>query len=91
MIRREIRRISPGVKIDIEDIEQVLRNDVLKREVIEGEKAEAARKQVQKVAARALRASKSCAPSNEQKVLSISPTAIEKLPEKIETQKDEVA
>ena len=90
LLRREIRRISPGVKIEIEDIEKVLRNDVMKREVIEGEKAEAAKKQVQKVAARALRASKSCAPSDEQKASSILPAAIEKVPEKTETQKNEV-
>jgi len=55
-VRRELRRISPGVKIDIQDIDNVLRNEVLKREVLEGEKAEAARKNIQKAAARARRA-----------------------------------
>jgi hypothetical protein len=48
VVRREVRRMSPGVKIELPDIERVVRNDVFKREVLEGEKAEAARKQVRK-------------------------------------------
>ncbi len=59
VVRREIKRISPGIKIDLEDIRKVLRNDVLKREVLEGEKADAAQKHLHKAAARALRAAKS--------------------------------
>jgi hypothetical protein len=58
VLRRELRRISPGVKIDLEDLEKTLRLEVLKREVIEGEKAEAARRQVARAASRALRTSK---------------------------------
>ncbi len=58
VLKREVRRMSPAVKIELRDIEKVLRNDVLKREVQEGEKAEAARKQVQRSASRALRATK---------------------------------
>lgn len=42
VLRREIRRLSPDVRIEIEDIKGVLVADVLKREVLEGEKAEAA-------------------------------------------------
>lgn len=56
MIRREIRRISSEVKVEQEAIAQVLTADVIKREVIEGEKAEAAKKMIQKAARRALRA-----------------------------------
>jgi hypothetical protein len=58
-LRREVRRMSPDVRIEIEEIRDVLLADVLKREVIEGEKADAARKQVAKAANRMLRASKS--------------------------------
>ena len=58
VVRREVRRMSPGVKIELADIDRVIRSDVFKREVLEGEKAEAARKHVQKAAARALRAVK---------------------------------
>jgi hypothetical protein len=54
-IRRELKRITPEVKVPIEDLRNVLMQDVLKREVIEGEKAEIARKKVQKVARKLLR------------------------------------
>jgi len=65
VLRRELRRISPGVKIDLEDLEKTLRLEVLKREVIEGDKAEAARRQVTRAANRALRTSKPGSPPPE--------------------------
>ena len=55
VLRRELRRVSPEARISTEEIHAVLVADVLKREVLEGEKAEAARKIVARVAARALR------------------------------------
>ncbi len=55
VIRRELRRVSPDVKIDIEQIKSVLVSDVIKRDVIEGEKAEEARKKIAKVASKSLR------------------------------------
>ena len=55
VIRRELRRVSPGVKIDSEQIEAVLIQEVLKRDVVEGEKAEEAKRKVGRVANRALR------------------------------------
>jgi len=57
-IRRELRRITPDVKVPIEDLRNVLIQDVLKREVIEGEKADIAKKKVQKVARKFLRTKK---------------------------------
>ena len=59
VIRRELRRISPDVRIDIDQIKSVLMSEVIKREVIEGDKADEARKKIEKVAAKALRASNS--------------------------------
>ncbi len=56
VIRRELRRISPDVKIDIEQIKSVLVNDVLKREVVESEKAEEARKKINRATGKFLRA-----------------------------------
>jgi hypothetical protein len=56
MLRRELRRMSPGVRIDSEQIREVLSQEVIKREVLEGEKAEEARRHMNKMAARALRA-----------------------------------
>ena len=74
VIRRELRRISPDVRIDIEQIKSVLVNDVLKREVVESEKAEEARKKINRVAGKLLR--------DRAAKQSIEP---EKQPEQIET------
>jgi hypothetical protein len=56
VVRRELRRVSPDVKIDVEQIRSVLTEEVLKREVMEGEKADEARKKIAKSAGKALRA-----------------------------------
>lgn len=56
VIRRELRRMSPDVRIDSDQIKDVLVNEVIKREVLEGDKAEEARKKIAKAASKALRA-----------------------------------
>jgi hypothetical protein len=56
VLRRELRRLSPDIRIDTEQIKSALMQDVLKREVVEGEKAQEARKKVSRAASRALRA-----------------------------------
>jgi hypothetical protein len=56
VVRREVRRLAPEVRVDVEDIQKALQAEVLKREVQEGEKADAARRQVSKAAGRALKA-----------------------------------
>ena len=55
VLRREIRRLSPEVRVDVEQVKAVIEAEVLKRDVLEGEKAEAARKQIARAANRALR------------------------------------
>jgi len=56
VIRRELRRVSPDVKIEVEQIRNVLASEVIKREVMEGDKADEARKKIVKAANKALRA-----------------------------------
>lgn len=56
VVRRELRRVSPDVRIDIEQIRSVLVNEVLKREVMEDPKADEARKKIARVANKSLRA-----------------------------------
>lgn len=56
VLRRELRRVSPEVRIDTEQIEQVLTNEVIKREVLEGEKAQEAKKKIARAANKLLRA-----------------------------------
>jgi hypothetical protein len=55
VIRRELRRVSPDVRIDVEQIRAVLVGEVIKREVLDGEKADEARKKIARSAAKALR------------------------------------
>lgn len=57
VIRRELRRVSPDVKIEIDQIQAVLASEVIKRDVMEGEQADEARKKITKVANKALRSS----------------------------------
>lgn len=49
VIRKEIKKSCPDVKVKNEQIEAVLLREVLKREVVEGEKAEDARKKISRV------------------------------------------
>lgn len=56
VLRRELRRISPDVRIGLEQIKSVLTNEVLKREVVESERAEEARKKIARAAGKLLRA-----------------------------------
>lgn len=56
IIRRELRRHSPDVRIDNEEIKAVLVNEVMKRELLEGEKVIEARKKITRAANNLLRA-----------------------------------
>lgn len=58
VIRREMRRISPDINITVEQIKSVLVDEVLKREVNEGDKAEEARKKIAKASGVLLRTTK---------------------------------
>jgi hypothetical protein len=56
VIRRELKRLSPDVRIEIEEIQTVLAHEVIKRDVLEGDKASEANKKIARAASRALRA-----------------------------------
>src|SRR5688572_16147046 len=55
VIRRELRKMSPDVKIDIQQIKDVVLQEIFKRDVIEGEKAEEARRKIARANSRVLR------------------------------------
>ncbi len=55
VLRRELRRLSPDVRVEIDEIKAVLNSEVLKREVTEGEQADEARKKIAKSASKVLR------------------------------------
>jgi len=57
-VRRELRRLSDA-KIEVEELREALMQEVIKREVTEGEKADSARKKVARSAGKMLRIRKS--------------------------------
>jgi predicted type IV restriction endonuclease len=56
VVRRTVRNLSPGIMVHTSQIADALRDEVLKREVLEGDKADAARKMVRKLLSRGARA-----------------------------------
>lgn len=59
VLRRELRRLADGMKIDIEEIEQIVRREVIKREIVEGDEAEAASDRVKKYYRKATKSTRS--------------------------------
>jgi len=57
VVRRELKRLSPDTRASVEEIAELL-PDVLKRDVIEGDNASAAKRQVSRAATKILRKTK---------------------------------
>jgi len=81
VIRRELRRASPDVRITSDQIREVLASEVIKRDVTEGDKADDAKKKIARAARRSLRqaaakAAKKTEPETPENVISmdVSPT-----------------
>lgn len=55
VIRQELRKLSPNVKIEVEQIKAVISSEIIKREVLEGEKAEQAKSKIARTAKKAQR------------------------------------
>ncbi len=55
VIRKELKRLSPDVRVEVEEIKTVLIAEVLKREVLEGENAVDAKKKIARAAAKQMR------------------------------------
>lgn len=54
VIRRELRRISPGVRIESDDIKTVLKTELLKRDLFDGDELQTAKRRVRSAAGRKL-------------------------------------
>jgi hypothetical protein len=65
VLRRELRRLSPDVRITVEEVRASLQSEVLKRDVLEGEKAEAARRLVNRASTRKLKTPRTPKAQNE--------------------------
>lgn len=60
-IRRELRKAFPDLKIDVETVEDMLRANVIKRELVDGDKANEAKDRLKKAAQKAQRQAKKAA------------------------------
>ena len=49
VLKREIRKLFPEVKVDSEQITDILNNEILKREVIEGDKVKETQQKIKKI------------------------------------------
>lgn len=58
VIRRELRRLSPDLRVEVEELRALIAQDVLKRDVVDGEQALQAKKKLSRAANRMLRARK---------------------------------
>ena len=52
LIRRELKRVTPGIKVELEEIESILVSDVLKRDAIEGDESKEAMTRIKKAVGR---------------------------------------
>ncbi len=69
IVRRELRKIKEGIKVSNEEIEELIANEVLKRDLIESDAAKEAHKNVQRSMKKRLRSKKR---SNESKTEDVS-------------------
>lgn len=53
MVRKQLRITAPGLKADLDEIKLAIETDVIKREILEGERAVSAQRQVKRAARRA--------------------------------------
>lgn len=56
-LRRELKKLSPDVRVEVDQIHKVLTQEVLKRDVLEGDKADEAKRKVNRSLSRAARTS----------------------------------
>lgn len=77
LIRRELRRVTPGVKIESDEIRAVLTGEVIKRDVLEGDQAKDATKKIGKASSKSLRVSAPKKQSKEDGVVSINDPQID--------------
>ena len=55
MLRRELKRVSPGTRVETDEISSILTADVLKRDVVEGDAIKEAQTRVKKASTRKLK------------------------------------
>jgi hypothetical protein len=69
VIRRELRRLSPDIRIEADEVEAVLVNEILKRDVLEGDEASDAKRRLARASNRHLRERRESKPTPDPKVV----------------------
>lgn len=69
VIRRELRRISPAAKISADDVFALLKEEVIKRELVDGDEAKTAATRLKRSASRALRKVTSAKPTDKSTIV----------------------
>jgi predicted type IV restriction endonuclease len=55
IIRRELKKLCPGLKVDNDEIENIIYNEILKREVLDGEIAARAKQRIKRIISKSLK------------------------------------
>ncbi|WP_428052669.1 type I restriction enzyme HsdR N-terminal domain-containing protein [Candidatus Avelusimicrobium faecicola] len=61
VIRKELRKFAEGLKVDNEEIEKIIRQEVLKREILEGEDASKTQAKIRRFYKKQLKEKEACA------------------------------
>lgn len=75
VIRRQLRRVSPDARISCDEVSKVLQEEVLKRDVVEGDKAVLAKKAVARAESKLLRSTAKPSSTALQPAALATPTA----------------
>jgi hypothetical protein len=86
VLRREIRRMSSGVKVEVEYLRSLLRDDVLKRDLVDSEEAKAANQNIKRLQRAATRKKAASREAEEAPIVAKVEDAASSLPRAVAAQ-----
>jgi hypothetical protein len=86
VLRREIRRMSSGVKIEVEYLRSVLRDEVLKRDLVDSDEAKAANQNIKRLQRAATRKKTAAREADEAPIVAKVEDAASSLPRAVAAQ-----
>jgi hypothetical protein len=85
VLRREIRRMSSGVKVEVEYLRSLLQEEVIKRDLIEGDEAKAALQNIRRLQRAATRKKSAAKPTDDAPIVAPVEDASASLPRAVAT------
>ena len=85
VLRREIRRMSSGVKVEVEYLRSLLQEEVIKRDLIEGDEAKAALQNIRRLQRAATRKKAAAKPTDDVPIVAPIEDASASLPRAVAT------